>query len=82
MPNDTKTLLTGSPEWQQHCIDHLELCPSCDTKSRIAVEQDNLTSASDGSPPPTTAALHGHLQTITHKRHLQQVAANADTLMD
>ena len=51
MPNDTKTLLTGSPEWQQHCIDHLELCPNCDTKSRIAVEQDNLMSASDGSAP-------------------------------
>ena len=51
IPDAMRTLLQEIPEWQQHCIDNLELCPNCCTKLRIAIENNNSVSASDGSAP-------------------------------
>ena len=79
MPNDTKTLLAGSPEWNT-CIDHLELCPSCDTKSRISLLNKTTSHQPLMDPPRLGGSFAWALADNHTQEMLSTLATNAGTL--
>ena len=71
IPETIRTKLRQLPEWQQHYVDHLQLCPNFETKYRTAMERNKLRTASDGSAP-----FHGSFSWLLADRDTEEILAS------